>query len=147
MTADHEPEQIATVAAAIEQGMQTAETYWKAAEANPGVGMEVPLPSYPDPAIGRPVQGLGYPAGAEPAPAPGNPKLKLTPDYASPIVGGELHHGAPAGSPAARAQWPAGTTVSIMPGARSSVVYAPASSRQTWVSRLREAIDALLGRS
>jgi hypothetical protein len=29
---------------------------------------------------------------------------------------------------------------------RSTVVYAPASSRQTWVSRLRDAWNTLLGR-
>jgi hypothetical protein len=33
---------------------------------------------------------------------PGNPSLKLVPDYASDIVGGAIHHG----SPASRTEWP-----------------------------------------
>jgi hypothetical protein len=93
MTADDHPEQIAAAREAVEQGMATAEAYWQAA-ATPGVGVEVRLPSYPIPSL-PPVQGLGYAAGAEPVPMPGNPRLTLVPNYASPAVGGELHHGAP----------------------------------------------------
>jgi hypothetical protein len=132
-------EQTAAAAKAVQLGMQTAEQYWQAAAANPGVGVEVHLPSWPGPA--GPTKGLSYETPGEPAPMPGNPSLKLVPDYASDIVGGAIHHG----SPASRTEWPANTTVStIFP--RSSVQYVPASSRQTWRSRLREAWSALLGR-
>jgi hypothetical protein len=142
MTADEQA--AAAAAAAVELGMQTAEQYWQAAAANPGVGAEVRLPSYPNASIGRPVVGLSYDTPGEPAPMPGNPALKLTPDYASDVVGGAIH---PAGSPAARTQWPAGTTVTVLPSARgSSVQYVSASSRQGLLSRLREAWSTLLGR-
>jgi hypothetical protein len=141
MTAADEPELIAAAAAAIEAGMEQAKQYREAAESKAGYGMEVRLPSVPGPA--GPVKGLSYDTPGEPAPAPGNPALKLLPDYASDVVGGALHHGAPA----ARTRWPANTTVTVLPGARSSVQYVPATTQPTWRSRLREAWSALLGRS
>jgi hypothetical protein len=141
MTADHEPELIAAARAAVEAGMQQAMAYHGAAGQAAGIGAEVSLPSTPSAA--GPVKGLSFDTPGDPAPAPGNPKIKLVPDYASDVVGGALHHG----SPAARTQWPAGTTVTVLPGARSSLAYVPASSTPTWRSRLREAWDALLGRS
>jgi hypothetical protein len=139
MTADHEPELIAAAREAVEAGMQQATTYWQAAAANPGQGMEVRLPSSPG------VVGLSYDLAPEPAPMPGNPSApRLVPDYASDEVGGAIHL---AGSPAARTQWAAGTTVTVLPGARSSLAYVGASNRQTWRARLRTAWAALLGRS
>jgi hypothetical protein len=134
MTAADQPELIAAAAAAIEAGVQQDRAYREAAEAKAGYGMEVRLPSAPG------TVGLSYDLAPEPAVTPGNPKAaRLVPDYASPAVGGELHHG----SPAARTQWPADTSIRVMP---SSIQYVPASARQTWRSRLREAWDALLGR-
>jgi len=137
MTAADQPELIDAAAQAIAKGMEQATQYWQAAAANPGYGAEVRLPSSPG------VVGLSYDLAPEPAPAPGRPQMKLVPDYGSPIVGGELHYGAPV----ARTQWPAGTTVTVLPRARSSLAYVPASSTPTWRSRLREAWAALLGRS
>jgi hypothetical protein len=135
---------IAAAAQAVESGMQVAQQHWQAAAANPGVGAEVRLPSYPIPSIRRPVTGLGYDTPGEPAPAPGNPAFKLTPSYASDVVGGAVH---PAGSPAARTQWPAGTTVTVLPGARSSLAYIPASTaHQSWLERLATTIKRVLGR-
>jgi hypothetical protein len=141
MTAADEPELIADAREAIVQGMEQAREYWQAAEAKAGYGMEVRLPSTPGP-IG-PVVGLSYDTAPEPAPAPGNPKIKLVPDYASDVVGGALHHGSPA---ARTSSWPANTSITVLPGARSSVAYVPASSTPTWRARLREAWLALLGR-
>jgi hypothetical protein len=142
MTAADQPELIDAAAAAVEAGMQQAREYREAAMAKAGYGMEVRLPSVPGPA--GPVVGLSYDTAPEPAPMPGNPKIKLVPDYASDVVGGAIH---PAGSPAARTQWPAGTTVTVLPGARSSLEYVPASTAsESWTKRLAAAIRVLLGR-
>jgi hypothetical protein len=133
MTADDQPELIDATAQAIAQGMEQATTYWQAAAAAPGYGMEVRLPSAPG------TVGLSYDQAPEAAPAPGRPSLKLTPDYASPAVGGDPHL---AGSPAARTQWPSGTTVTVLGGTRpSSVTYAPAS--EPWTKRLAAAIKLI----
>jgi hypothetical protein len=59
-------EQTAAAAKAVQLGMQTAEQYWQAAAANPGVGVEVHLPSWPGPA--GPTKGLSYETPGEPAP-------------------------------------------------------------------------------
>jgi hypothetical protein len=146
MTASEE--QINAAAAAVTAGMELAEQYWKAAAAAPGKGLAVALPSVPD-AQGRRPQGLGFdlpddvPALREPE------RPRLVPDYASPVVGGAAHHALGSGAPAGMdgVAWPAGQTQPSSVASRTSTVqYVPASSRQTWVSRLREAWDALLGR-
>jgi len=143
-------EQINAAAQAVEQGMQTATAYWQAAAQNPGVGAEIRLPSYPIASIGRPVTGLSYDTPGELAPAPGRPHIKLVPDYASDIVGGAIHQANRPGAPAGMdgVAWPAGQTQPSSVASRtSSVQYVPAHAlQQTWRSRLRAALDVLLGR-
>jgi len=143
MTAADEPELIAAAAAAIEQGMEQAKQYREAAEAKAGYGMEVPLPSYPHLSL-PPVQGLSYAAGAEPARMPGNPRLTLTPDYASPAVGGELHYGAPVArsSDAALSNM---RFTSLPPVWRSSMTYVSAS--EPWAKRFAAAVKRIFSRS
>jgi hypothetical protein len=123
--------------------MEQATQYWQAAEAAAGYGAPVDLPSYPLTSL-PPVQGLGYAAGAEPAPMPGNPRLTLVPDYASDIVGGSLHHGAPVArsSDAALSRM---TFTSLPPVWRSSMTYAPAS--EPWPKRFAAAVKRMFGRS
>jgi hypothetical protein len=69
VTAADEPELIDVAAQAIAQGIEVAQAYHAAAGRKPGAGLAVDLPSYPIASL-PPVQGLGYAAGAEPAPAP-----------------------------------------------------------------------------
>jgi hypothetical protein len=143
-------EQIAAAAAAVELGMQTAEAHWKAAETKAGYGWAVALPSVPD-SQGRLPQGLGF-GDDVPANALRQPErpLRLVPEYsAGPVVGGAAHHASQPGSRGGLdgvASWPAGQAQISSVARRSAVMYVPASSRQTWVSRLREVWSALLGR-
>ena len=145
-------EQIAATREAIELGERVALEYREAAAANPGVGAEIRLPSYPIASIGRPVTGLGFDTAPEPAPAPGRPRLKLTPDYSTDVVGGALHLGTsgpgePGNGLLDGVSWPAGQPQpSSAYGRSSSMHYIPASAQPTWRSRLREAWAALLGR-
>jgi hypothetical protein len=130
--------------------MEVARKYHQAAEAKAGYGAEVRLPSYPIASIGRPVTGLPYDTAPEPAPMPGRPHLKLTPDYASPAVGGQLHLGTsspgePGNGLLDGINWPAGQPQPSSAVGRA-VHYIPASTQRPWRSRLREAWDALLGR-
>jgi hypothetical protein len=143
-------EQISAAKAAVEAGMATAEQYWQSAAEAPGTGWAVSLPSYPHPTLG-PVKGLNYDTPGDPAPMPGRPHLKLTPDYSTPsdVVGGALHVGAP-GRPGlldgSQTPWPASQAQPSSVARRSSVHYVPATTRQTLRSRLREAWSTLLGR-
>jgi hypothetical protein len=135
MTAADQPELIAAAAAAVEAGMEQAQLYQEAAAARPGQGAEVRLPSTPG------VVGLSYDTPGDPAPMPGRPQIKLVPDYASDVVGGASH---PAGGPAASAQWPANTNVTVVPGALSSLVYAPASTPvDSWPKRIAAALKKI----
>jgi hypothetical protein len=148
VTARDDPALVAEVAAAIEAGMEQAKQYREAAMAKAGYGMEVRLPSVPGPA--GPVVGLGYDTAPEPAPMPGNPKLTLTLNYASDLVGGSLHHGSPNTATTRSDGWPAGTTfLSSLPGARSSMTYVSASSMapKSWPGRVLAAIKRAFGRS
>jgi hypothetical protein len=149
MTAAADDQLIADAAAAAAQGMQVASDYWQSAGQTPGQGMEVRLPSYPNPSIGRPFAGLSYDTPPEPAPLPGRPSIKIMPDYASDAVGGALHHGSPTTTATRSDGWLAGTIlVSLPPAARSSVTYVSASmAPKSWPERVVAAIRRAFGRS
>jgi hypothetical protein len=142
MTADHDPALIAAAAQAVEQGMAVSEAYHEAAGRAPGQGLQVALPSWPDPRTGLRPQGLGFDIPDD-APALRQPeRLKLVPDYSASLI-----VGSPAATAARSDGWPAGTSITVLPSARaSSVVFASASSQPTWRSRLREAWSVLTGR-
>jgi hypothetical protein len=140
MTAADNPALVAAAAAAVTAGMEQANQYHASAAANPGIGMKVRLPSVPG------TVGLSFDTPPEPAPMPGRPAIKLTPNYASDVVGGALHHGSPSVPTARSDDWPPNTTIAVLPRS-SSVQFVPASTpAESVVSRVIGAIRRMLGR-
>lgn len=77
---------------AVQLGMAVAEATMAAAQATPGVGFQVALPSVVG-ALGRPTQGEGYNLPASTPALRPVPHVDATPSYGSPLVAGISHNG------------------------------------------------------